>query len=158
MRLEKISQDNVWNVAKLKVSKDQERFVASNVESILEAFAVREEGYVALPFALYEEDTLVGFCMLGYGGIGDDEEPEIVYGNYSIWRLMIGSSFQGKGLGKKAMEEILKYVKSFPFGRAEYCWVSYDEENVGAKKLYESFGFYENGDVDDGEIVAVLKL
>ena len=97
MRLEKISQDNVWDVAKLKVSKDQERFVASNVESILEAFAVREDGYVALPFALYEEDTLVGFCMLGYGGIGDDEEPEIVYGNYSIWRLMIGSSFQGKG-------------------------------------------------------------
>ena len=41
MRLEKISQDNVWDVAKLKVSKDQERFVASNVESILEAFAVR---------------------------------------------------------------------------------------------------------------------
>ena len=113
---------------------------------------------MALPFALYEEDTLVSFCMLGYGGIGDDEEPEIVYGNYSIWRLMIGSSFQGKGLGKKAMEEILKYVKSFPLGRAEYCWVSYDEENVGAKKLYENFGFYENGDVDDGEIVAVLKL
>lgn len=27
MRLEKISQDNVWDVAKLKVSKDQERFV-----------------------------------------------------------------------------------------------------------------------------------
>ena len=144
--------------SQIKGVKGSREICRANVESILEAFAVREEGYVALPFALYEEDTLVGFCMLGYGGIGDDEEPEIGYGNYSIWRLMIGSSFQGKGLGKKAMEEILKYVKSFPLGRAEYCWVSYDEENVGAKKLYESFGFYENGDVDDGEIVAVLKL
>ena len=144
--------------SQIKGVKGLREICRANVESILETFAVREEGYVALPFALYEEDTLVGFCMLGYGGIGDDEEPEIVYGNYSIWRLMIGSSFQGKGLGKKAMEEILKYVKSFPLGEAEYCWVSYDEENVGAKKLYENFGFYENGDVDDGEIVAVLKL
>lgn len=158
MELRKISQENVWNVAKLKVSKDQERFVASNVESILEAFAVREDGYVALPFALYEEEELVGFCMLGYGGIGDDEEPDIVNDNYSIWRLMIAPEFQGKGLGKKAMEAIMEYIKTFPFGKAEYCWVSYDEENTKAKKLYESFGFYENGDVDDGEIVAVFKL
>lgn len=158
MELRKISQENVWNVAKLKVSKDQERFVASNVESILEAFAVREDGYVTLPFALYEEEELVGFCMLGYGGIGDDEESDIVNDNYSIRRLMIAPEFQGKGLGKKAMEAIMEYIKTFPFGKAEYCWVSYDEENTKAKKLYESFGFYENGDVDDGEIVAVLKL
>ena len=158
MRLERISQKNVWKVARLKVSEEQREYVASNVESILEAYAVREDGYVALPFALYEEDDLVGFCMLGYGGIGDDGEPPIVEGNYSIWRLMIDSQFQGKGLGKKAMAAIMDYIGTFPCGKAEYCWVSYEEENIVAKELYESFGFRENGDIDDGEIVAVLKL
>ena len=61
--------------SQIKGVKGLREICRANVESILEAFAVREEGYVALPFALYEEDTLVGFCMLGYGGIGDDEEP-----------------------------------------------------------------------------------
>ena len=65
--------------SQIKGVKGLREICRANVESILEAFAVREEGYVALPFALYEEDTLVGFCMLGYGGIGDDEEPDIVY-------------------------------------------------------------------------------
>ena len=36
--------------------------------------------------------------------------------------------------------------------------VSYEPENTAAKKLYASFGFIENGEMDGDEIVAVLKL
>ena len=32
------------------------------------------------------------------------------------------------------------------------------EENIKAKKLYSKFGFIENGEKDDEELVAVLKL
>ena len=34
----------------------------------------------------------------------------------------------------------------------------YNPENEVAKKLYASFGFVENGEMDEDEIVAVLKL
>ena len=52
----------------------------------------------------------------------------------------------------------LDYIRTFPCGSAEYCWLSYEPENKAAKALYNSFGFVENGETDGEEIVAVLKL
>lgn len=43
-------------------------------------------------------------------------------------------------------------------GEAQYCWLSYEPENTAAKKLYHSFGFRETGEMDEGEIIAVLGL
>ena len=51
LELRKIDRNNVWQVARLKVKRAQADYVASNIESILEAFATREEGGVAMPFA-----------------------------------------------------------------------------------------------------------
>ena len=41
LELKKINRQNVWQVARLKVKRTQVDYVASNVESILEAFATR---------------------------------------------------------------------------------------------------------------------
>ena len=56
------------------------------------------------------------------------------------------------------MELALDFIQTFPCGKAEYCWLSYEPENTVAKELYASFGFKENGDMDGEEIIAVLKL
>lgn len=53
-----------------------------------------------------------------------------------------------KGFGKEAIVLGLNFIKSFPCGKAEYCWLSYESENVVARKLYHSFGFTETGDRD----------
>ena len=42
LELRKIDRNNVWQVARLKVKRAQADYVASNIESILEAFATRE--------------------------------------------------------------------------------------------------------------------
>ena len=65
VQLKKIDRENVWDVARLKVKRAQMNYVSSNVESILEAFATRESGGVALPFALYDGVALVGFALIG---------------------------------------------------------------------------------------------
>ena len=57
-----------------------------------------------------------------------------------------------------ALRLALEFIRTFPRGKAEYCWRSYEPENEVAKKLYASFGFVENGEMDGDEIVAVLKL
>ena len=158
MELVKITQENVWKLAALRVAPEQEDFVASNLESLAEAFAVREDGYVALPFGLYENGEPVGFLMIGYGTIGQEDEPSVAAGNYSIWRLMIDRRYQGRGLGRRAMEEALRYIRTWPCGRADVCWLSYEPENTGARDLYGSLGFRENSEMDEGEIVAVLPL
>lgn len=160
MELVKISQKNIWDIVSLKVSPEQEAkgFVATNHESLLEAFAVREEGFVALPFGLYEDGTLVGFVMIGYDSIGDEDEPQVSKNNYCIWRLMIAESFQGKGLGIRAVEAVLAYIRTWPCGKAEACWLSYDPDNTVAKALYHRMGFRENGETDGDETVAVLRF
>lgn len=158
-RLEKINAKNVWDVLRLTVEESQKGFVASNEVSIIEAYTTIVANGQAFPFGIYEHETSVGFLMIGYGV--DDHwanPPRIAQGNYNLWRLMIDKSCQRRGYGKGAVRLALDFVKSFPCGEAEYCWLSYEPENAVAAHLYRSFGFVATGEKDGKEIVAALKL
>lgn len=160
IRLEKVNRDNVWDLLKLRVRPDQENFVADNTESVVEAYLSLSIGGYAFPFGIFDGETPVGFLMIGFGTANDswEGEPAVNQGNYSLWRLMIDEKHQGRGYGKQAIRLALDFVKTFPCGPAEYCYLSYEPENEKAKALYHSFGFVENGEWDGDEIVAVLKL
>ena len=71
---------------------------------------------------------------------------------------MIDEKYQNKGYGKEALRLALDFIKSFPCGQGEYCWLSYEPENKTARHVYHSFGFVETGDMDGEEVIAVLKL
>lgn len=157
IKLIEVTNDNIWDVCRLKVTKEQENFVAPNVVSLAEAYVTEKAGNVAIPMGICDEETLVGFVMLGFDCV-DENDPKIAEGNYCIWRFMIDKDQQKKGYGRLALQTILDYIKTFPKGPAEYCFLSYEKENKVAKKLYESFGFRENGEICDGELVSVLKL
>lgn len=152
LRLERINGKNVWDILELKVAKEQEGFVASNEISIIEAYtAITGNGY-AYPFGIYENDTPIGFLMIGFDKDDYwDDAPQIATGNYNLWRFMIDSKFQNKGYGKEALSLALDFIKSSPCGKAEYCWLSYEPENDIARHLYHSFGFVETGDMDIAE-------
>lgn len=159
IRLEKIDSENVWKIVKLRVSEEQEDFVASNAESLIEAYLTLSEHGQVLPFGIYADDVPVGFLMIGYDGADCTDAPlRIAPGNYSLWRFMIDERYQRRGYGRAALTEALSLIRSFPFGEAEYCYLSYEAENETAKRLYAEFGFEENGETDGDELVAVLKL
>ena len=143
LHFEEITNQNLQEVCLLQVREEQRPFVADNMLSLAEAFATRNEGHAALPFAIYDDDTLIGFVMLGYGTVGDEEEPEIAAGNYCLWRLMLGAAHQGKG---------------FPCGPARYLWLSYEPENTHGREVYRRYGFRETGEFCGEEIVAALAL
>ena len=88
----------------------------------------------------------------------DPQEPRVAAGNYCIWRFMIGRSCQRQGLGRRALALSLEYLRTFPCGRADCCWLSYEPDNQGARALYRSAGFAENGERCGEEIVAVKRL
>lgn len=159
LRLEKVSGKNVWDILELRVDKEQENFVASNDVSIIEAYiAITGNGY-AFPFGIYENDTLIGFLMIGFDT--DDywvDAPPVAKGNYNLWRLMIDRKYQNKGYGKEALKLALEFIKTFPCGTAEYCWLSYEPENEAAHRLYHPFGFVVTGEMDGEELIATLKL
>lgn len=159
LRLEKVNGKNMWDILALRVAKEQEYFVASNEVSIIEAYIAETGNGHAFPFGIYENDTPIGFLMIGFDTDDYwDDAPPIARGNYNLWRLMIDSKYQNRGYGKEALSLALQFIKSFPCGKAEYCWLSYEPENVVARKMYHSFGFSETGDMDGEEIIAVLKL
>lgn len=159
LKLEKVNGANVWDILKLNVAKEQENFVAGNDISIIEAYAAIAGNGYAFPFGIYDDDTLVGFLMVGFDK--DDyweNAPAVAKDNYNLWRLMIDQKYQSKGYGKRALGLALEFIKSFPCGKAEYCWLSYEPENDVARRLYRSFGFSETEAMDGEEIIAVLKL
>ena len=71
---------------------------------------------------------------------------------------MIDHRHQGRGLGKAALQACLAYLRTFPCGKANHVWLSYEPENAVAKAMYHAAGFRENGERCDGEIVAVKEL
>lgn len=163
IHLVKIDAKNVWDVIDLKVSREQKSFVAPNDISLLQAYTAQGTGCSAFPFAIYNDKKAVGFLMIGYNeaalyDLYEEEAASALRNNYSLWRLMIGKKYQKRGYGREAIRLALDFVRTWPCGEAEYCEVSYEPENEVAARLYRSFGFEENGEMDGDEIVAVLKL
>lgn len=159
LRLEKVTGKNVWDILSLGVEESQKSFVAGNDVSIIEAYTTITGNGYAFPFGIYDDDLLVGFLMIGYDT--DDyweDAPEIAKGSYNLWRLMIDKHHQRKGYGREAIKLALAFIRTFPCGKADCCWLSYEPENVVAKKLYNSLGFTETGEMDGEEQIAVLKL
>lgn len=159
LKLEKINGHNVWDILKLKVAENQRHFVASNDRSIIEAYTTITGNGYAFPFGIYEDDTPVGFLMIGFDTDDYwDDAPLVAAGNYNLWRLMIDEKYQKKGYGREAVKLALDFINTLPCGRGEYCWLSYEPENEVARRLYHSFGFEETGEKDCDELIAVLKL
>lgn len=158
MELRKITFENVDSLTAMSVREDQKSFVAPNVASLAQAYVAASNGHGVESFGLYHEDKPVGFVMFSYGSLGDWDDPPIAAGNYCLWRFMIDQKYQGRGLGKEAMQVCMEYVQSLPLGPAEACWLSYEPENTVAKALYRQFGFEENGQLCGEELVAVRKL
>ena len=144
VRLRGINEKNFDECINLKIKDSQKGFVADNVFSLAQAWLHRD---MARPFAVYDDDTMVGFIMFDY----NESDAEC-----GIWRFMIDERYQGSGRGKAAMAAALEYIRKNPaFKKAR---LSYAPANAVAEKLYLSFGFLPTGVVADGEIEMTLEL
>ena len=141
--LRPINNDNLWSVLKLKVAPAQEGFVASNAVSLAQAHFNKDAWYRAI----YADETAIGFLMLS----DDPVTPE-----YFLWRLMIAEPFQGNGFGRRAIDELVDYVKTRA-GATELL-VSHSEGEGNPGPFYQSYGFQYTGQVLEGELVMSLPL
>ncbi|MCQ4087805.1 GNAT family N-acetyltransferase [Saccharibacillus sp. JS10] len=155
--LRTITLENRRAMFNLEVSDDQKRFVASNLSSVASCHVLATNGGHPFPFVIYENEQRVSFVMLAYGITGYDE-PSLAKDNYCIMLLMIDKHHQNKGYGKEAMHKIMEFIRTYPAGLAQYCWIPYSPENTSAKKLYETFGFRDNGEVFNEESIMVAEL
>lgn len=156
--LKEITAENVWDIVALQVEDTQRDLVATNAESLIDAYTTITAGGVALPFGIYAEAIPVGFLMIGYEEMPGEPNAGTTQQSYHIWRFMIDKTHQGKGYAKAALQQALAYIKTFPAGPAEVCWLSYEPDNRAAAALYQSFGFKETGAYEDDEIIACLVI
>lgn len=132
---------------RLSVRDGQKQYIASNAGSLAEA---GENRAVARPFAIYADGRMVGFAMFAF-----DEKNEDPEDRYWLWRFMIDEKEQGKGYGRAALAEIIRYFRE---QHADIITLSTKESNAAALHLYHQFGFSENGQMNDDEIVLKLRL
>ena len=135
VELREITKDNLEDVLNLNISEHQKTFVSSTASSLAQAYVYRE---TAFPFAVYADNILVGFIMLGYYEAREQ---------YTLWKFLIDKNHQNKGYGREALKQGIIYLKD-KFGVREiYTGVSLGNES--AKHLYSSIGFMETGFVED---------
>ena len=161
IHLERILWDDYDHFTKLKVNKDQKSFVASNADSLIDAyFATTEDKLNVITLGIYYGKKPVGFLMFTYNCPWAVKYYSLPENYYYIWRFMIDKKYQGQGFGKEALRLAIEYIKTFPLGKSEGCWLSYEPENKVARSLYLKLGFVERLDLhkEDMEIPAVLKL
>lgn len=157
IKLKRITWDNWEDCIALNVKKDQDDFIASNLYSLAQSYvALLNDFLPPMSFAIYNEDTMIGFTMIYH-----DSAEENEFGDedcYGICRFMIDKKYQRKGLGKKALYEVIHFIKSRPQGYGDTVYLSYAPDNLAARRLYKSFGFEETGHIVDGEVVAKLCI
>ena len=136
IKLKPVTKENLDDVLALRVAETQEGFVSSNAESLAQAYVYSE---TAWPFAVYDDETLVGFIMMGY------YEAKHYY---TLWKFMIDQRYQNKGYGRKALELGLAFVKEKFHPEEIYTGVA--PGNRVAKELYESVGFKDTGLLEFG--------
>ena len=159
IELQKITWDNWKECTDLKITAEQEEkdFVPSNMYSLAQAYVMYVSwGVLPMTYAIYNDDTMIGFAEFYYDISGEyDNKP-----CYVINRFMIDRQYQNKGFGRQAMAKLLSYINTYPKGKAEAVYLSYDARNTAAIKLYQSAGFVETGKCvrEPPEVVAKFML
>ena len=141
--LREISQDTVTQIMALKVGPDQEHLVATNAQSIAEAHFNKDAWFRAI----YAGDTLVGFVMIS---------DIIKKAEYFLLRFMIDARYQRSNFGRRVTELLINHVRTRP--NAEELYVSYHGGEGGPEGFYQRFEFEPTGEIEDGEIIAKMKL
>jgi hypothetical protein len=95
--LRPVDSSNYRERIELAVAPDQERFVASNVQSLAEAYVWREG---TEPFAVYSDGAVVGFALLFPLGAGEPDgsvPPDGTVRGFILVRVLLPQRLRRNG-------------------------------------------------------------
>ena len=147
VRLENINPDNWRILNSLKVKAEQEKYIAANVSILAKAYAYRMDN--SKVYAVYNESLPVGLLM----------QRDFVRDGQMLCILdqfMIAEQYQGKGIGKLAMQQWLTMIKTA--NKYEAVILCYIEGDEIARNLYDNMGFIHTGEREEDEIIMIYKL
>jgi diamine N-acetyltransferase len=145
--LRPITDANREAVEALAVTPDQGRFVSGVRESILEA--AEEPDARAVYWAIYDEETPVGFVMIA-DAVGSPD-----YIAHFLWKLLIDEHYQRRGFGTATLDLIVEYFRNRGVGT---MWTSVGQGEGSPVTFYERYGFKRTGDFHGNEILLRLEI
>lgn len=134
VHLRPINQDNFMDCLRLEVEATQAAFVASNAQSLAEAYVnpnLTPLGVYDVAARGFEHSPpvpMVGFTMY-----------EVAAGVGFILRLMVDKQYQGRGYGGATMREVIRRLRLLP--QVEIVATSHRHDNQAAAALYKGLGF-----------------
>ena len=140
--LREITKETVREITALDVAPEQAGLVAPNSISIAEAYFEPHAWFRAI----YLGEEPAGFAM-----VWREADEHVFY----IWRFMVDARFQGKGVGRRALELLLDEARAD--GTAEVT-LSVVPGPHSALQFYERAGFVATGEVHGGEAEMRLAL
>ena len=146
IELKAITEENFIDAFNLRLAPGQEDFVSHPIRSLAQAYVYRDQ---CQPFGIYVNGKMVGYVMVIY----DYDVPE-----YDIWHMMIDEAEQGKGYGSAALDRVIEYIGTKPFGDSGRVALTCNRNNTIARKIYESKGFSATGIEDEDEIELVMMM
>ena len=146
VELKPITEENFIDAFNLKLGAGQEDYVSHPIRSLAQAYIYRNQ---CQPFGIYVAEKMVGYVMVIY----DYDIPE-----YDIWHMMIDASAQGHGYGSEALDRVIGYIRTKPFGDSDRVALTCNKNNPIARKLYESKGFAVTGNEYEDEIELAMTV
>ena len=146
VELRAITEENFLDAFALKLAPGQESFVSHPIRSLAQAYVYRDQ---CQPFGIYAAGKMVGYVMVIY----DYDVPE-----YDIWHMMIDKSEQGRGYGGEALDRVIEYIMTKPFGTSGRIALTCNKCNSAARKLYEDKGFSATGNEYEDEIELAMTV
>ncbi len=145
-----ITHDNVSALGAIDRSFSQRRLVAPVLVSLAEAYAALTSCGEVLHLwlrAVEADGELVGFVMVS--------EPHAEQPNPYLWRLVIDTPHQGRGIGRRVILDIARRRRE----SSSHLAVSFPPDVVGSPAgFYARLGFEPSGIGDHGQVEALLDL
>ncbi len=85
-----------------------------------------------------EDGKVVGYCIAALEKKGNTLRGHIL-------SVAVRPEYRGKGIGKRMLMEVENILKK---KGAEYVYLEVEENNVAARRLYESLGYKEAGKIE----------
>lgn len=145
--IQELTVKNIYKCINLKLAEDQVERIAPNVYSIAES----KVNTNFKPYAIHLDDEVIGFVMT------EIDPNEIEERKYWIPRFMIDVSYQRKGYGKEAMQQVIDMLKKN--NDCHFIGLSTEPDNYPALRFYESLGFKNTGEMlEERETILQLTL
>lgn len=146
-----LNENIAQSLVHLTVKKTQTHLITSNPSWLIEA--IYDD--CSTSYAIYLADIPVGLISLIDPRVVEEQDDDFQHDCLFVWRMMVDQHYQGRGIGKQAVEFAISYANLI--GLKGVSLTTMDKVQGNALPFYQQLGFVPTGRRIDDEIELIYK-